>query len=189
MVNEDSGNKGKRNKDLKETEVRGLLHLTFSEDLLFPSPYLLCARVRVGKGKLREKNAWFFSWPEAGLAPEQSQGSGLVGAAGSTNRGAPRWLGAGSSSPTLLDASAAPLFPAEEFAACTTGTMSGIKCASGWRRMFQRAELSLLLAWELEREEGVPGLCWCHGLTVSAGLEGPWWGWLIFLSQMCLRSR
>lgn len=59
--------------------------------------------------------------------------------AGSTIRGAPGWLGAGSSSPTLLDASPAPLFPAEEFAACTTGTMPGIKC--GWRGMFQRAGL------------------------------------------------
>lgn len=171
------------------------LHLIFSDYffwvLIFHIPVQRWERGEWGKSMAVFSHGQRKVWPRT----EPGQWVG----AGSTIRGAPGWLGAGSSSPTLLDASPAPLFPAEEFAACTTGTTSGIKC--GWRGMFRRAELSLLLAGEWGREEGVPGLCcsqcacWPHG---GAGRCSRWarcaWHhvnltWILmishFLRQIC----
>lgn len=58
-------------------------------------------------------------------------GSRLVNADCSTNRGVLLLAGGRKFlSPRLLDDSNAPLFPAEEFAGCTTGKISQIKFAA-----------------------------------------------------------
>lgn len=65
------------------------------------------------------------------MATEQRMGSRLVNADCSTSRGVLLLAGVRKFlSPQLLDDSNAPLFPAEEFAGCTTGRISQMKLAA-----------------------------------------------------------
>lgn len=83
------------------------------------------------EGEMRTEAAGFSFWLEAGLATEQRMGSRLVSADCSTSRGVLRLAGGRKfRGPRLLDDSNAPLFPAEEFAGCTTGRISQIKFAA-----------------------------------------------------------